>query len=370
MARRRRRRGGHNSGAFWVCIVLLSILLVWLYHHGDELPPTEQWQPAVEQAAEHLPETVRHIWEQIQNGAQQVIDEAKTFFNLSQTTALPAVKPETAPDGQLRVYSFQMGNADAHLIQTADRAMLIDAGEAGQSEGLVRRLKQLGVTKLDCVVATHPHTDHIGGMAEIIRVFKPAVCYLPQATHTTDEYAQMLAALEDCQVDTISPQAGDTAVLGDAHITFLGPMRADYLELNDHSIVLRLTYGSKAFLFMGDAQSAAEQNILDSGAQLTADVLKVGHHGSDTSSSEAFLDAVAPKYAIVCADSIAGLSDAVDARLQALGTTILCTQSGDILFTVQEDALSVQIITPQASALSVFRWTGAARVWDRFVKIF
>ncbi len=205
-------------------------------------------------------------------------------------------------DSTFKMTVRDVGNADCLLLQSGDRFALIDAGEGNDGEELVTYCKQTGITRFEFVIATHFDSDHIGGMCDVIENIEIGTFYLrfmPQGhTPTTKTYERMLTALVDRNVSVVEPAFGDTVQLGDTRIEFLSGL-TDYNETNDQSIVCKAIFGNTQFLLTGDAGKAVEQELIEERVNLRADVLKVGHHGSDTSSDEAFLQAVSPKYAII-----------------------------------------------------------------------
>lgn len=209
--------------------------------------------------------------------------------------------PET-PGGQLEVHFIDVGNADCMLIRQGSAAMLIDAGEKGDADTICNYLHQRGVERLNLVIATHPHADHIGSMAQVIRAFPIdtfMLAYMPQsATPTSAVYLSMLQALDEKQVTVRQAQPGDTLELGAARVEILAPLEQTG-DPNNMSVVTRVTYGRRRFLFMGDAETPVEQTLLERNTELKADVLKAGHHGSKTATSAAFLKQVAPTYAVL-----------------------------------------------------------------------
>ena len=207
-----------------------------------------------------------------------------------------------APEGELQVCFIDVGNADSILIRQGEVNALIDAGERGDGDDVLEYLNGQGVKKLDLVIATHPHADHIGGMADVIngiRIDKFVMSFMPEdETPTTATYLNMLEALDNKSVPVEEAKPGAVYTLGTAQLTVLAPL-SESDEANNISVVTRLTFGERCFLFMGDAETDVEGELLTAGRPLSADVIKVGHHGSNTSSSQAFLTKVDPDYAIV-----------------------------------------------------------------------
>lgn len=197
---------------------------------------------------------------------------------------------------ELLVYFIDVGQADAIYIKDSDKNMLIDAGNNADGKLLVNYLKGLGVTSFKYVVGTHAHEDHIGGMDNIINNFKINTFYMPDAISTSKTFEDVLDALESNKVAFNTPKIGDTFNLKKAMFEVLS-LGTDTSDLNATSIVLKMTYNNTCTLFMGDASSAVEKNLLDK--NINCDVLKVGHHGSKYSSSEAFIKTVKPTYGII-----------------------------------------------------------------------
>lgn len=198
----------------------------------------------------------------------------------------------------LLIHYIDVAQADSILIQINNKNMLIDAGNKSDGDAVVNYLKKHGVKKLDYVLATHPHEDHIGGMSDIIKQFPINEFYAPKKTADTKTFENMVDALNGKKI--IAAKAGLTLSLGDnIEVELLAPNSDKYEETNDYSAVFKLTYGDNKFIFMGDAEKLSENEILASGADITADVIKVGHHGSSTSSSKELLDAVSPKIAVI-----------------------------------------------------------------------
>ena len=199
----------------------------------------------------------------------------------------------------LVVHFIDVGQGDSILLESDNHFMLVDAGENDQADTVISYLENAGVCALDYVVGTHPHSDHIGGLDKVIEHFDVSNVILPPVEHTTRTFEDVLDAVEAKDLKITRPKVGDTRSLGRANFTILAPNDDYGKDLNDWSVGLRVTYGDNRFVMCGDAETLAEADMLKNGIDLSADVLKLGHHGSSTSSSPAFLDAVNPSVAII-----------------------------------------------------------------------
>lgn len=200
-------------------------------------------------------------------------------------------------DGEkLQIWFLDVGQADSILIQNGDANMLIDAGNNEDGKKLVSYFQSLGIESFQYVIGTHAHEDHIGGMDDIIDNFDIDTFYMPDAITTTATFESVLDSLEAKNIAFQTPSIDSIFKLGNATIDVLY-VGTDDSDLNNTSIVLKLTYGNTSVLFMGDAEKEVETIIEKK--DISADVLKIGHHGSNTSSSKTFLEKVNPSYAII-----------------------------------------------------------------------
>lgn len=246
-------------------------------------------------------------------------------------------------EGELLKVSFlDVGQADSILINANNKYMLIDAGNNEDGEKLVMYLKSLGIEKFDYVVGTHAHEDHIGGMDNIIDSFDIGTFYMPDVITTTKTFEDVLDSLEKKNLNFDTPQIGSTFDLGKAKIETIY-VGKDSKNLNNSSIILKLTYGNVSFLFTGDTESDVEKTLLNK--DIESDVLKVAHHGSNTSSSNAFLKKVNPKYAIISVgtgNSYGHPKSVILDRLEKLGTKIYRTDElGTIIVTTDGEKIEV-----------------------------
>lgn len=202
--------------------------------------------------------------------------------------------------GMLNVHFLDVGQGDSIFIELPDeKTMLIDAGENYHGEGIKNYIGDCGYSKIDYLVATHPHADHIGSMAYIVRNMDIGSVYMPKAAANTKTYENLLESISDKGLKITSAKAGLTiAEEGDYTINVVAPVTIDEDNLNNSSAVIKLTYKDNTFLFTGDAEKKELETI---NSDISADVLKVGHHGSTTSTTEEFLDEVKPSYAVISA---------------------------------------------------------------------
>ena len=198
----------------------------------------------------------------------------------------------------LKVHYLDVGQGDSIFVELPNNeTMLIDAAESYQSENIINYLKNLNYQKIDYVIGTHPHTDHIGGLKNIINTFEIGKIYMPKVVSTTKTYESLLMAIKDKNLKINTAKAGTSIIDTDAlKINILAPNNSIYTELNNYSVVTKITYGTTKFLFMGDAEKLSENEIKEN---VTADVIKIGHHGSNTSSSIDFIKKVNAKYGII-----------------------------------------------------------------------
>ena len=198
----------------------------------------------------------------------------------------------------LKVHYLDVGQGDSIFVELPNNeTMLIDAAESYQSENIINYLKNLNYQKIDYVIGTHPHTDHIGGLTDIINTFEIGKIFMPKVVSTTKTYESLLMAIKDKNLKINTAKAGTSIIDTDAlKINILAPNNSIYTELNNYSVVTKITYGTTKFLFMGDAEKLSENEIKEN---VTADVIKIGHHGSNTSSSIDFIKKANAKYGII-----------------------------------------------------------------------
>lgn len=261
------------------------------------------------------------------------------------SSAVPGI-----PEGKLEVHFIDVGQADAILIKQGSSAMMVDAGNNADADLVVRYLKDQEIEKLDYVIGTHPHEDHIGGLDAIINEFRVDKVIMPRAVATTRTYEDVLSAIQGKGLKITAPVPGTKYSLGSAGFTILAPNGSFYEDLNNYSVVIKLDFGSTSFLLTGDAEALSEQEMVDNGHPLKSDVLKVGHHGSSTSTSEKFLEAVDPKYAVISVgqgNSYGHPDQSVVERLKKHGVTIYRTDENGTIKAVS-DGTTLEFITEKA----------------------
>lgn len=261
-----------------------------------------------------------------------------TTIATSTTVSTEPTTP-TEPPSKLTATFFDVGQGDAALIGCDGHYMLIDGGDTDSSSKMYSALQLNDITTLDIVVASHAHSDHIGGLAGALNYASTDLVLCPVTAYDSDAFADFAKYAGEITV----PDVGSTYTLGDAKIQILGVNGGT--ETNDTSIMLSIEHGENRFIFTGDAEREAEQAVLNNCTDLEADVLKIGHHGSDTSTSYVWLDAILPEYAVISVgkdNEYGHPTDAVLSRLRDAETAVYRTDlHGDITFISDGYSLSV-----------------------------
>ena len=270
--------------------------------------------------------------------ANTVSDEGESYNNKNEQQV------EFVAQEDLLIDFIDVGQADSILIRNQDEVMLIDAGTNEAGETVVNYLEKLGITKINYLIGTHPHEDHIGGLDDVINNFDIEQIYMPKIETTTKTFEDVLEAIENKNLTVIAPNKGDKIELGQAVGKFMTEPILDKDNLNLSSLVLRLEFGNTSYLFMGDAEEENEKTI----NWPKTDVLKVGHHGSNTSSGESFLEQVHPQYAIIMVgkDNSYGLpkQEIID-KLNNIGSEIYRTdEDGTIQIVSDGNNIEIKII--------------------------
>ena len=203
--------------------------------------------------------------------------------------------------GQLRVYFIDVGQGDCTLFVLDDISIIIDCGESEYADYVIYKAKSYGVTEFTCVIGSHPHSDHIGGMGEILSEIPAETVLIPQVDEeyiTTSLYYDFIDAAQNCGASISYAYAGDIYEFGPLSVEIFSPTETDS-DLNNASIVCRISYNDVSFLLTGDVETDAEEILLENFSDISCTVLKVAHHGSKYSSCEEFITAASPTYAVI-----------------------------------------------------------------------
>lgn len=250
--------------------------------------------------------------------------------------APPVPETHTAVDGELTVWYVDVGQADCALLCSQGEYMLVDGGNVEDGSLVVSFLESQGVEELKAVVCSHAHEDHVGGLAAVLAVYPVEAVYAPTSTYASRCFDDFMYYVNQQDLTVNIPSPGDSFSLGTAEITILGPMKS-YPDTNNTSIVLRADCGKVGFLFTGDMEREAETDLLENGADLSAQVLKAGHHGSSTSTGYRFLYEVDPDYTVISVgkdNSYGHPHEETMSRLNNQGSVIFRT---DLLGTFRAD---------------------------------
>jgi competence protein ComEC len=274
----------------------------------------------------------------------------KTFIMISVLIFFAWSAIALSAPAPLIIHFIKVGDADSILVQSpGGRNMLIDAGKESDSHRVTSYLTKHGVKSLDLLVATHPHLDHIGGMAVVVEQFKIGRIFMPKVLTTTRTFEHLMTSIKQKGLKVNLPTPGSTLALDPAlQIMVLAPNSPHYKDLNNYSIVLKITYNKTSFLLVGDAEKLSEKEMLLKHYDLRSDLLKAGHHGSNSSTSTPFLRAVRPKYAVISAGKNNRERDHPNpktlARLKKFGVKLYRTELNGTI-TVYSDGKTIQIST-------------------------
>lgn len=272
-------------------------------------------------------------------------------------TILCILFPMSALAADLTVTFLDVGQADAIYIECDGQSMLVDAGSMTTANSVVQFLKGQGVETLHYLVGTHPHEGHIGGFVKVLEQFAVENVWVARVHFPSELQEDTEAAIQKEGLEPQPAVLGQTVSLGDATVTVIGPVGNEYDALHSHSLVLRIDHGETSFLLAGDMEADGERELIDTAAELRADVLKVGSHGSTAACTPEFLEAVSPGYAVIsCGKDMA--EEQVIRALEQAGATVLRTdQTGNITLvsdgkavTVQETADAQDSDAPEGSA--------------------
>ena len=241
----------------------------------------------------------------------------------------------------MEAHFLDVGHGDCTILISNGEAAIIDGGPVSASDMVFTYLRDLGVTEIKYAFATHPQTDHVGGLPAAFHAATVKALYTPVTEYDNERFTVLMEKAAEMSVPIIVPAVGDQFSLGDAVITVISPSKA-YTDPNDLSLVLRIKSQTMTLLICGDAGAKVEKDLLDNGADLTADVIRISHHGSDTATTPEFISAVSPRYAVIsCSERYENPDPDIMKLLLESGITVLCTDYiGTIVHDV--DALEIQ----------------------------
>lgn len=263
------------------------------------------------------------------------------------------------PDNNFSVYYLDVGQGDCTIIKSNDSVMMIDTSTENRNDDISEALMTLSIDTIDYLVITHQHDDHMGSATAIIEKYNVKNVIMPKLTEinmvTTNTYETLLKAIANNKINAIPATVGESFSLGDATVNILSPIEQDE-DLNNMSVVLKVVYGETSFLFQGDAEKTIEKQLLASNFDISADVLKLGHHGSNTSSTDKYIQAVEPQIAIIScgADNSYGHphKEIID-RLKKYNIDFYITaQTGDI--TITSDGKNIDVKTQKEEWLPIY----------------
>ena len=347
---------------WWVWAIIAGVMLISLIANGGSKQP-----------ANTTPSPANAVSYETSEPSPTKAISLKPSEPSPTATATQTIKPAAEPvssestdlptevSGKLTVHFIDVGQADSIFIELPNaQSMLIDAGNNADGDDVIRYIKKKGYDRIDYVVGTHPHEDHIGGMDNVVESFDIGTIYMPKASSNTRTFEDLLNAISKKGLSVTTAKAGvsilDTSNL---HIDILAPNSTGYDDTNDYSAVVKLVYGKASFLFMGDAEEISEREIA---TDVDVDVLKVGHHGSNSSTSNSFLKKVTPIYAIICVgedNSYGHPTQATLDKLKSAGAKIYRTDlNGTVIITT--DGNSYEVDTQKVASEPVAQSTPAA----------
>lgn len=277
----------------WIAVIIFVLMIAGaIGNHSDNKKEKPDSESSVATELQAATETETNINTESAGDTEDFVTEGV----ISNT-----YKTDGSSAGQMQVHFIDVGQGDAALIACDGHYMLIDAGNNDKGTTVQSYLMSQGVEKLDYVIGTHPDADHIGGLDVVIYKFDCDTIIMPDVANDTRTYDDVVQAMKSKGYQTTYPVVGETYTLGGATFTIVAP-NADYgNDMNDWSVGVLVQNGNNRFLFTGDAEEKAEEDILNNGIDISADVYAAAHHGSKTATSQAFLDKVSPTYVVISA---------------------------------------------------------------------
>ena len=240
-------------------------------------------------------------------------------------------------ENSVTVHFIDVGQGDTTLIQMNNSSVLIDGGDRRTASSVVQYLKDAEVDRIDYMITTHPHADHISGLVNVLDAFKVDTVIMPKVSHNTQTFKRLLDNIETKTVTLQESVPGNSFNIGETVFTIVAPNSTGYKNLNNYSVSVHMSHGNTAFLFTGDAEAESENEMLKNSHKLSANVLHAGHHGSNSSTTQSFLDAVSPEIAVIscgAGNSYGHPHKEVLERLEKAGVTVYRTDlHGTIVMT-------------------------------------
>lgn len=325
---------------FWVGIVIILGMIA----NGGKDKNTSTGETTISETTIETHQ-IESIKDTPQSKAQE---ETREGTAQTQITNTPSPTIFSNPSNSLQVHYIDVGQADAIFIDYGETDILVDAGNKADGGNVVKYLKDLNTDDIEILVATHPHEDHIGGLDTVINSFKVDKILKPDIAENTETNRDFEIAITNKNISTECPEKGKIIEFGDLKLTVLSDKTKIYKETNNFSIVLKMVYGNTSFMFTGDAESDVEHDILATGVDLKADVLKAGHHGSASSTTANFLYKINPKYAVISVgkdNKYGHPDDIIINRLKIQNVPSLRTDElGTIVFTSNGENLSYDTV--------------------------
>lgn len=330
----------------WINPALAVALIIVLLASIPTLATTSQSAEISEATANlMMPQTLAAI----DKPKEILISAPPTMPNPTEPEEIVAEEPETQAEevSSFEIHFLNVGQADAAIVMCDGQVMLVDGGRPSNSSLLYTYLKDRGIDHLNYVVCTHPHEDHVGGLAGALHYATVDNALSPVAEYESEIFKSFVDCLDQQGVAITIPSPGNSFTLGSATVTVLGPIKPSESP-NNNSIILRVVYGDTSFLLMGDAEEPEEADILNAGVEVKSTLLKVAHHGSSTSTGDSFLEAVSPTYAVISdgidASSFGRLTEETLGKLRAAGVVVYRTDlQGDIVCASDGKTLSFHV---------------------------
>lgn len=270
--------------------------IIYTAQESDEVAEEDKSSLSIEELNSNFDNLIDNDIKQDNNTSENNNDISVEEPNTNETPVIDSNIPNDTKS--MSVHYIDVGQGDSIFIELPNSmTMLIDAGESSKGKNVINYIKSLGFSKINYLIGTHPHTDHIGGLAQVINTFDIEKIYMPKAVSTSKTYENLLNTISAKGLVINTAKAGVNIInTNDIIIDIIAPNNISYSNLNNYSVVLKIKYKNKSFLFTGDAETLSENEIK---TNVSADVIKVAHHGSDSSSGQSFVNKVKPKYAII-----------------------------------------------------------------------